>query len=179
MTNDLRVALRLLARDRAYAATAILTLAVCLGANAAVFTIVNSVLLKPLPVPGSDRILVMSFGLVSVLLAAIGIYGVLAYLVSQRSREIGVRMALGSTTKAIVVLVLREGALLVASGVVLGLIGAAFLQRVLASQLYGLSAMDPWVIALSTAVLTVIALVACVLPARRAASVDPTAVLSH
>jgi predicted permease len=123
--------------------------------------------------------LASSFGLVSLLLAAIGLYGVLAYLVSQRSREIGVRMALGSTTRAVVMLVFREGMLLVASGVVLGLIGAALLQSVLASELYGLDPMEPWVITLAGLVLSAIALVAMVLPARQAASVDPVLVLSR
>ncbi len=123
-------------------------------------------------------VLAASFGLVSLLLAALGLYGVLAYLVSQRSREIGIRMALGSTATGVVLLVLREGVLLAASGASLGLVGAALLREVLASQLYGLGAMDPPVIAATLLVLGVIALAACLLPARRAARVDPVAVLN-
>jgi ABC-type antimicrobial peptide transport system permease subunit len=123
-------------------------------------------------------LLATSFGLVSLFLAAIGIYGVLAYLVTQRSREIGIRMALGSTTRGVVELVLREGVVLLGAGVALGLIGAFLLRGVLAGQVFGLSALDPAVIAAAIIVLGMIALLACSLPARRASQVDPAAVLS-
>jgi predicted permease len=123
--------------------------------------------------------LAISFGLVSLFLSAIGIYGVLAYLVTQRSREIGIRIALGSTTQRIFRLVLREGLWLVAGGLVLGFAGAFALRRALESQIYGLGALDPMVIGLVVVTLGLIALAACSLPARRATRVDPVSVLNQ
>jgi len=124
-------------------------------------------------------LLAISFGLISLFLSAIGIYGVLAYLVTQRTREIGIRIALGSTARGIFKLVLREGLLLVGSGLVLGLAGTVVLRRSLQSQIYGLGAMDPVVIGLVMATLGMIAIAACSLPARRATQVDPVAVLTQ
>ena len=106
-------------------------------------------------------ILATSFGIVALLLAAIGMYGVLAYLVAQRTREIGVRLALGSTTRGIMRLVLREGAALVVSGLAIGLVGALALRTVLASQIFGLGALDPLVIGAAVFVLGATAFVAC------------------
>jgi putative ABC transport system permease protein len=123
--------------------------------------------------------LATSFGLLSLFLSAIGIYGVLAYLVTQRSREIGIRIALGSTTQGIFNLVLLEGSWLVASGLLLGFIGAVALRRVLQSQVYGLGVMDPIVIGIVTVILGTIALAACSLPAKRATQVDPASVLNQ
>jgi ABC-type antimicrobial peptide transport system permease subunit len=114
---------------------------------------------------------------VALFLAAIGIYGVLAYQVSQRSREIGIRMALGAATSTIFGMVLREGALIVSAGTMAGLAGAFLLRRTLQSQLYEVGAMDPGVIATVGAVLFVVALAAILLPARRAARVDPVQAL--
>ena len=124
-------------------------------------------------------ILASSFGIVALLLAAIGMYGVLAYLVAQRTREIGVRLALGSTTRGIMRLVLREGAALVICGLAIGLIGALALREVLASQIFGLGALDPRVIGAAVFVLAATAFVACALPARRAAQVNPAIALNR
>lgn len=124
-------------------------------------------------------ILATSFGIVALLLAAIGMYGVLAYLVAQRTREIGVRLALGSTTRGIMRLVLREGAALVGSGLAIGLVGALALREVLASQIFGLGALDPRVISAAVFVLGATAFVACALPARRAAQVNPAIALNR
>jgi predicted permease len=126
----------------------------------------------------ASMLLAISFGLISLFLSAIGIYGVLAYLVAQRSREIGIRLALGSTGPGIFKLVLREGLWLVASGLVLGFVSTVLLRRALESQLYGLGAMDPAVIGTVMAALGLIALAACALPARRATQVDPISVLN-
>ena len=123
--------------------------------------------------------LATSFGLLSLFLSAVGIYGVLAYLVTQRSREIGIRIALGSTTRGIFKLVLREGLWLILGGLVLGLAGAVGLRRALESQIYGLGVMDPAVIGAVVVALGMIALVACSLPARRATQVDPVTVLNQ
>ena len=124
-------------------------------------------------------ILATSFGIVALLLAAIGMYGVLAYLVAQRTREIGVRLALGSTTLGIMRLVLREGAVLVMSGLAIGLVGALALRQVLASHVFGLGALDPMVMAAAVLVLGATAFVACALPARRAAQVNPAVALNR
>ncbi len=124
-------------------------------------------------------LLATSFGLVSLFLSAIGIYGVLAFLVTQRSREIGIRIALGSTSRGIFRLVLREGALLVAAGLVIGLAGTVALRQAMENQIYGLGAMDLRVIGTVMGILGVIALAACSLPARRATRVDPLTVLNQ
>src|SRR6185295_13677246 len=103
------------------------------------------------------------FAVVALLLSAVGIYGVLAYLVTQRKKEIGIRIALGSTSARIFDLVIREGVWLVGSGFVLGVAGAFVLRKVLKGQLFGVSATDPAVIAAVAIVLAAVALVACAL----------------
>ncbi|MFL5580763.1 MAG: ADOP family duplicated permease [Gemmatimonadaceae bacterium] len=113
------------------------------------------------------------FAGVALVLAAAGLYGVIAYLVAQRTREIGIRMALGAQTRDVVRLVVGQGARLAALGVAVGLAGAWALTRLLASMLYGVSARDPLTFALVPAVLATVALLATWLPARRAARVDP------
>jgi putative ABC transport system permease protein len=118
------------------------------------------------------------FAGVALFLSAIGLYGVLAYLVTQRSREIGVRLAVGSAPREIVALVLREGLGLAVGGVVLGVIGALTLGQLMVSQLYGIAPANPWVILLMAITLTTVAAVACIVPARRAASVDVMRTLS-
>ena len=127
----------------------------------------------------SSAMLSLTFGLVALLLSAVGVYGVLAYLVNQRTREIGIRMALGSSPLGIFDLVLREGLLLVGLGFALGGIGTALLKRSLESQLFDVRVTDPLVLATAAAVLGTVALVACALPARRAAAIDPAIALSE
>ena len=97
----------------------------------------------------------------------------LAHQVSQRRREIGIRIALGSDTRSVIGLVLKEGAMLVGAGLVGGLIGAIALRRVIASELYNVDALDPMVIAGVTGMLALASIVACFAPARRAARVSP------
>ena len=123
-------------------------------------------------------LLSLAFGAVALLLASVGIYGVLAYQVGQRTREIGIRMALGSDAAGILRLILREGAVLVVLGLAGGFVTLLALRRVIASQLYGVGALDPTVILLVTAVLGLASLVACLAPARRAARVNPVEALS-
>jgi predicted permease len=127
----------------------------------------------------SPALLSLSFGVVALLLAALGIYGVLAYLVTQRRKEIGIRMALGSSPGAIFDLVIREGLLLVAGGFVLGAVGALSLRQSLESQLYGVAAGDPLVIGAVVTLLALVAFLACALPARRATRIDPIAALAE
>ena len=114
----------------------------------------------------------------ALLLAAIGIYGVLAYQVSQRTREIGIRIALGSDPAGILRLVLREGVALLLVGLAGGMLGAIALRGVIASQLVGVGALDTGVILAVTGVLALAALAASLGPARRAARVDPVVALS-
>ncbi len=117
--------------------------------------------------------------LVALLLGVIGIYGVVSYVVSQRTREIGVRMALGAAGSAVRGMVLRQGMLLAGVGVVLGLVAAAAASRLLASLLYGVSATDPLTYAAVAALLTAVAAAASWIPARRAAGVDPATALRN
>jgi ABC-type antimicrobial peptide transport system permease subunit len=118
------------------------------------------------------------FAAVAVFLSAIGLYGVLAYLVTQRSREIGVRLAVGSAPRAIVALVLREGLGLAIGGIVLGVVGSLMLGGLVASQLYGIAPTNPWVMLLMALTLGIVATSACMVPARRAANVDVMKILS-
>jgi predicted permease len=114
-----------------------------------------------------------SFGLLGLVIAAIGIYGVTAYSVAQRTREIGVRMALGAEAIDIVKLIVRQGMALTLAGVAIGLTGALAVTRLMASVLYGVSATDAATFAVVPALLAAVAFIACYLPARRATKVDP------
>ena len=125
----------------------------------------------------TSMLLANSFGAVALFLATLGIYGVLAYLVAQRTREIGIRVALGSSGGGILRLVLREGFQLVALGLALGVVGAIFLQKAVASEIYGVRPLDPLVLATVMALLAIVALAACAVPARRAMRVDPMVAL--
>jgi len=122
--------------------------------------------------------LLTSFGLTALLLAVVGLYGVISYTVAQRSWEMAMRMALGARQSSILRLVLRDGVPLVAAGVIVGLGGALALTRVLESMLFGVSANDPVVFAAVPALLVAVAAVAMLVPALRATRVDPVRVLS-
>ena len=127
----------------------------------------------------APMLLSLGFGAVALLLAAIGLYGVLAYHVSQRTREIGIRMALGSDAGGIVRLVLGEGGSLVLVGLAIGLGGAVALRGAIGAQLYGVGALDPLVMAAAIGVLGLTSFIACWGPARRAAKVSPLVALSR
>jgi ABC-type antimicrobial peptide transport system permease subunit len=111
------------------------------------------------------------------LLAAIGLYGLIAYSVSQRTQEIGIRMALGAGQRLVLSLVLRDGMVLTTAGVGIGLVAAALLSRVLRSQLYDVGTIDPLAYGGVVVVFAAIAALASYVPARRAASVDPVEAL--
>jgi predicted permease len=122
--------------------------------------------------------LAMLLAAVAVFLSAIGLYGTLSYLVAQRRREIGVRLAVGSSPRAIVTLIFREGFLLAFAGMVIGAVASVLAGRLLGSQLYGITASDPLVMLLTIVTLSAVAALACLIPARRAASVDVIRALS-
>ena len=112
-------------------------------------------------------------------LAAIGIYGTISLLVAERTQEMGIRLALGANPPAILKLVLGQGMILTAVGLVIGLVGAAILTRTLSGLIYGVGTLDPLTFIAVPALLSVVALLACLLPARRAASVDPITTLRN
>jgi predicted permease len=117
------------------------------------------------------------FGGLALLLATIGVYGVLAFSMARRTRELGIRLALGAQARDVFGLVVREGLWLVLSGVAIGLVGAIFGARALAQFLYGVSTFDRVAFVAAPAVLIVVALIACLIPARRAMKVNPTIAL--
>jgi predicted permease len=119
------------------------------------------------------------FALIALILAAIGVYGVMAYSVSQRTHEIGVRIALGARPDAILRLVIRQALILAALGIAIGLVGAFALTRVMSSLLFGVSATDLLTFVITSLLLGSMALMASYIPARRAAKVDPIATLQH
>ena len=124
-------------------------------------------------------LLLALFAATALALSAIGIYGVMAYFVTQRTHEIGIRMALGASPRAVLGMVLGQGVKLAAAGVVAGLLGAVALTRAISTLLFGVSPRDPATLITLSLVLTAIALVACYVPARRATRVDPIRALRY
>jgi predicted lysophospholipase L1 biosynthesis ABC-type transport system permease subunit len=133
----------------------------------------NEVVSGALSRPRFNLLLLVSFAVVALGLAAIGIYGVVAFVVAQRTREIGIRMALGARAADVLRLVLREGMAPVALGAGAGMIAALLATRALRSMLFGVTSLDPVSFAAAPLLLGTVALLACYLPARRATRVDP------
>jgi predicted permease len=124
-------------------------------------------------------LLAAGFGLLATLLAAIGLYGVMAFVVARRTREMGLRMALGAGSHLVVWLVMKEVLILLAIGLAVGLPSALALGRYVTSQLYGIKAGDPWIATGSTVLLAVVAALAGLIPAHRASRIDPILALRY
>ena len=129
--------------------------------------------------PRFSMLLVSAFGVLAVILASIGMYGVVSYSVTQRTREIGIRMALGAEHRDVFRMVIGQGAKLALAGIAIGIPLALFATRLLASQLYGVGSGDPMTFAVVAALLVSVALLACYIPARRAMRIQPTQALRH
>ena len=139
----------------------------------------NAVLSEAVSTPASTTSLFVAFAGLALVLGLIGIYGVLAFLVSRRTREIGIRVALGAQRSHVVWLILKEGAKFAILGIALGLVGAFIVTRWLSSQLYGVSATDPLTYAGVALLMGLMAMLASYLPARRAMRVDPLIALRN
>jgi predicted permease len=139
----------------------------------------NEVIADSLAEQHFSMILLEAFAAVALLLASIGLYGVISYLVGQRTHELGIRLALGAQRRDLLRLVLSHGMKMALGGVALGLVAALGLTRLLTKMLYGVSATDPATFAVITLLLVAVALLACFIPARRATKVDPLTALRH
>ena len=203
MSTNLREATRSLRRHPAFTVPAILTLAVGIAATTIVFTLVDALMLRPMPVPDADRVVraypvdsrgrqgnlfsfpdyrdyrehAAVFGAIAAVLAAVGIYGVIAGSVELRTRELGVRVALGATGGSILRMVLVEGLWLVGIGLVVGLAASLALSGTLATLLYEIRPTDAATLASIAALTVIVSLVASLVPAVRALRVDPVTAL--
>lgn len=121
--------------------------------------------------------LLAAFAVVALTLAAAGIYGVLSYAVAQRTQEIGIRLAMGGERRHVLALVLGDGLRLTLVGIAIGIVGAAVLARLLTAMLYGVAAHDPATFAGTAGVVALVAIIACYVPARRAAGIEPMTAL--
>ncbi len=119
------------------------------------------------------------FALTALLLAGIGIYGVISYIVSARTHEIGIYFALGAHRGKVMLMVLRQGLTLAVAGAAIGLVGALIVSHLMSSLLYGVGPVDPLIFIGVTTVLTLVAFAACYIPARRAIRVDPIVALRY
>jgi putative ABC transport system permease protein len=129
--------------------------------------------------PRFNTFLIGLFAMLAFILAAIGIYGVISYDVSQRTGEIGIRMALGAQSSDILTLILKQGAVLTASGLLLGIVGAFALTRFLTGLLFGVEPSDPLTYVIVSVLLTIVAIAACLIPSLRASRVDPLEALRY
>ena len=123
--------------------------------------------------------MVLLFALTALLLAGLGIYGTISYVVSERTNEIGIRLALGANRRKILQMILRQGLELAIAGAAVGLVGALIVSHLMAGLLYGVTPTDPLTFAGVTLVLTTVALAACYIPAIRAMRIDPLVALRY
>jgi putative ABC transport system permease protein len=129
--------------------------------------------------PSLRSIVLSGFGLIALALAAVGIYGIVSQSVVQRTREIGIRMALGAQPRQVLGSVLRQGLLFGSAGIALGTLGGFAVARIMAGLLYGVTPRDPFTFAVTVFLLAVVVFLACYLPARRATQVDPVVTLRY
>jgi ABC-type antimicrobial peptide transport system permease subunit len=139
----------------------------------------DQVLARSLAIQRFMMVVVAVFAILALVLAAIGIYGVISFSVSQRTQEFGIRMALGADTYSVLRLVIREAARLALFGVAIGILGAVALHQAISSVLFGVRPTDPATIAASAICLLLVILLACCVPARRASRVDPIVALRY
>jgi putative ABC transport system permease protein len=137
----------------------------------------NEVAEESMVQPRFRAVLAAAFAVAALALAALGVYGVLAFAVTQRVKEFGIRLALGATASGLLRLVLRDGLRIVMIGLAVGLVAAAVLTRFISGSLYGVQTLDPLTFLAVPALLTAIALITCAMPARRAMGVDPMSAL--
>jgi predicted lysophospholipase L1 biosynthesis ABC-type transport system permease subunit len=139
----------------------------------------DAVLANSLAARRLSMVLLEIFAALALVLSCVGIYGVISYLVSQRTHEIGVRMALGAQRSDVMKLVLTQGAEMALVGMAIGLVTALGLTRLMANELFGVSAYDPLTFGAGAILLALVALLACYIPARRAVRVDPIVALRY
>jgi predicted permease len=139
----------------------------------------DAVVSEAVSTPASTTSLFVTFAALALVLGVIGIYGVLSFLVSRRTREIGIRVALGAQRGSVLWLVMKEGAKFSLTGIALGLAGAFVVTRLLSSELYGVSALDPLTFGGVAVLMALVTMVACYVPARRAMAVDPLIALRY
>ena len=137
------------------------------------------VVAQQLSQPRFLTVVIAVFGILALLLTATGVYGVTAYLVRTRTREIGIRMALGATRGHVLAMILKQGAVVIVFGLLLGIAGAVAATRILASVLYEVRPGDPLTFAAVSVLVAMVALAANYVPARRAATIDPLVALRH
>lgn len=195
---DLRYALRMLRKKPGFTLVAVLTLALGIGEPTALVDLVRAQVqkldshlplydIKTLATQIDESIiqerlvtwLCTAFGLLATLLTALGLYGVLAFSVAQRTKEIGIRVALGAQARDVMKLILGQGMLLVAAGVVLGLGASLTVTRLIAGLLFGVTPTNATTFIAVSAGLVLLALIACYIPARRATKVDPLVALRY
>ena len=152
-----------------------------IDSNQAIYNVqtMDSVISASLAARRFSMILLASFAGLALLLSSIGIYGVVSYVVGQKTREIGLRMALGASRPAVMRMILSQGGKLAATGVIVGLGASLALTRSMEAMLYGVSTSDPFTFIVVATLLTAVALAACYIPARRAMQVDPMVALRH
>jgi ABC-type antimicrobial peptide transport system permease subunit len=137
----------------------------------------ESLVTKSISQPRLNTILFMIFGVLALVLAAVGIYGVTSYSVTQRQREIGIRMALGAERRRVLLMVVREGGQLALIGITVGLVIGFFVSRLMVAFLFEVAPSDPATFLYVSIILAAVALAACYIPARRASEIDPMGAL--